>query len=119
MALEDSWYASYLTETHRTFFATLVDPVNGGTYGFPGHTSGAKGHQWQNGYHVAEHALVGYITSSRIRDEPLRLYFAFADGATEEIAPAYYFDVAETGRRALESLGNGLRKVRVEFGSTR
>ncbi|MFA6957100.1 MAG: hypothetical protein WC538_14620 [Thermoanaerobaculia bacterium] len=116
MSLSDAKYGKYLDATYPAYFATLVDPVYGATYSFPGAVDSAKGHQWQNGYHAAEHALVGYITTSMRRGEPFRLWFAFADSATPPIAPAYYFDAKETGRRAMESMEGGVRKVRVTYG---
>lgn len=115
MALIDPEFSSYTDETYRTFFATLVDPVHGGTYGFPGAASSAKGHQWQNGYHAAEHALVGYLTSSMQAGESFRLYFAFPDSDRELVAPAYYFDATETVRRTMERMDGGLTKVRVRY----
>jgi hypothetical protein len=117
MSLRDPGYERYLDETYRSFFATLVDPEHGGTYSFPGAVGSAKGHHWQNGYHAAEHALVGYITSALRRGEPFRLYFAFPDAARAAVAPAYYFDARETGRRAMEQIGGGLRRFRVSFQS--
>jgi hypothetical protein len=116
MALSEAKYGDYLDATYPAYFATLVDPVHGGTYSFPGAVASAKGHQWQNGYHAAEHALVGYITTAMRRSEPFRLYFAFRDSATPPAAPAYYFDAKETGRRAMESIDGGVRKVRVTYG---
>lgn len=116
MALGDPKYRSYLDATYPAYFATLVDPVHGATYSFPGAVDSAKGHQWQNGYHAAEHALVGYVTTAMRRGEPFRLWFAFRDPAGAPVAPAYYFDAKETGRRAMQTLDGGLRKVRVEYG---
>jgi mannose/cellobiose epimerase-like protein (N-acyl-D-glucosamine 2-epimerase family) len=116
MALSEPRYREYLDKTYPTYFATLVDPLHGGTYAFPGAVNSAKGHQWQNGYHASEHALVGYITSAMQRGEPFRLYFAFPDTKSEPAAPAYYFAARESGRRAMERLDGGLRKVRVTYG---
>lgn len=115
LALAEPRYGEYLDKTLPTFFATLVDPVHGGTYAFPGATASAKAHHWMNGYHAAEHALVGYITSAMRRGEPFRLYFAFADAQRDTLAPAYFFAAAETERRAMERLDGGARKVRVQY----
>lgn len=115
MALSDPAYTRFLDETYQTFFASLVDQVHGGTYGFPGDTRGAKAHHWQNGYHAAEHALVGYITSAMQHGDGFRLYFAFVPSAAQTTAPAYYFDVKETGRRVMETIDGGLKKVRVSY----
>ncbi len=117
LSLSDPKYDRYLDETYRSYFATLVDPQFGGTYGFPGAVASPKGHQWQNGYHAAEHALVGYITSAIRRGEPFRLYFAFPDSAQGAVAPAYFFEARETSRRAMEQMHDGLRRVRVEYNS--
>jgi hypothetical protein len=116
MALTDAAYSKYLDATYPAFFATLVDPVHGGTYSFPGAVDSAKGHQWQNGYHAAEHALVGYVTTSMQRGEPFRLYFAFPDSKIAPVAPAYYFGIRETGRRPMEGIDGSVRKVRVTYG---
>jgi mannose/cellobiose epimerase-like protein (N-acyl-D-glucosamine 2-epimerase family) len=116
MALSEPRYLKYLDETYRTFFATLVDPVHGGTYAFPGATESAKGHQWQNGYHASEHALVGYITGAMRRGKPFRLYFAFPNSKDVPPAPAYYFAAQESGRRAMERLDGEQRMVRVTYG---
>lgn len=115
MALSDPAYTRYLDESYRTYFASLVDPVNGGVYSFPGDTRGAKAHHWQNGYHAAEHALVGYLASAMQRNETFRLYFAFPASLDPPPAPAYYFDAEETRRRSMETLQGGLKKTRVSY----
>ncbi|MCX9157362.1 hypothetical protein OPU71_14630 [Niveibacterium sp. 24ML] len=46
-------------------------------------------HQWKNGYHAMEHALVSYITAESLAGKPAQLYFApSAKGAA---LPAYYY----------------------------
>lgn len=119
MALADPAYARFLDETYRTFFAALVDPVHGGTYGFPGAVDGPKGHHWQNGYHAAEHALVGYVTSAIVRKEPFRLFFAFPGTLVAAVAPPHYFEATESGRRAMETMDGGLRKTLVTYSPAR
>ncbi|HTT13974.1 MAG TPA: hypothetical protein VMG60_24165 [Burkholderiaceae bacterium] len=116
LALSEPRYVEYLDRTYPAFLKTLVDPVHGGTYGFPGATDSPKGHQWQNGYHASEHALVAYITSAMRRGDSFRLYFAFVDAKRAYAAPAYYFAARESGRRAMEGLDSGARKVRVTYG---
>ena len=42
-----------------------------------------KAQHWKNGYHSAEHALVGYIAGQELHARPVTLHFAFdakADG---------------------------------------
>jgi len=115
MALSDPRHLRTLDAAYRSYFAMLVDPVHGGTYGFPGAVDSPKGHHWQNGYHAAEHALVGYLTAALRRGEPFRLYFAFPDPAGGAPAPAYLFEARETRRRGMEGLAGGLRRVRVDY----
>lgn len=117
LSLDDARHASTLDETYRSFFATLVDPVHGGIHVFPGAVDAPKATHWQNGYHAAEHALVGYVTSALRRGEPFRLYFAFPDAARGAAAPAHLFDAREVDRRGLERLAGGLRRVRVGYAS--
>ena len=38
-----------------------------------------KIHLWKSGYHSAEHALVGYLTSRELERKPATLFFALAD----------------------------------------
>lgn len=115
LSLGEPRYLRVLDGTYRSFFATLVDPEHGGTYAFPGAVTSPKGHHWQNGYHAAEHALVGYVTSALRRGEPFRLFFAFPDSMRGAAAPAYYFDGRETDRRGMERLGGALRRIRVTY----
>jgi hypothetical protein len=99
LALTERGFSAYLAKTYPTFFATIVDAETGGTYAYPGWTGSPKAHHWQNGYHVAEHALVGYITSALLKDQSFRLFFALPSGADEAIVPAYYFGELPATRR--------------------
>jgi mannose/cellobiose epimerase-like protein (N-acyl-D-glucosamine 2-epimerase family) len=51
-----------------------------------------KIHLWKNGYHTAEHAMVGYIATSAIRAEPVTLYYAFQACKLPPVLHPYYFD---------------------------
>jgi mannose/cellobiose epimerase-like protein (N-acyl-D-glucosamine 2-epimerase family) len=51
-----------------------------------------KVHLWKNGFHTAEHALVGYIATSALRAEPVTLYYAFKDCALPSSVRPYYYD---------------------------
>jgi len=51
-----------------------------------------KIHLWKNGFHTAEHALVGYIATSAIRSEPVTLYYAFKDCTLPPNVRPYYYD---------------------------
>jgi hypothetical protein len=63
-----------------------------------------KAQQWKNGYHSAEHALVGYITGQELNAKPVTLYFAF-DATAADVRP-YMF----SGRvRGVERTKTGTR----------
>ena len=47
----------------------------------PEPAGGLKIHHWKNGYHSAEHALVGYLTAQALRSQPATLWFATPAGA--------------------------------------
>ncbi len=76
LALEDPRWTVALARTGPTWFAAMVDPASGAVLPYPGARDAPRAHHWMNGYHAAEHALVGYITTSLLRDEPWRLHYA-------------------------------------------
>lgn len=49
-----------------------------------------KQFHWKNGFHTSEHALVGYILSQALKDEPVHLYFAPYKQAQGHYTPYYY-----------------------------
>lgn len=51
-----------------------------------------KVYQWKNGFHPAEHALVGYIATSATRRTPVTLYYAFQNCKLPAVLKPYYFD---------------------------
>ena len=92
LALEEHDYSAFLAKTHPLWFSAVVDRERGGTLSFPGYRASPKAHLWLNGYHVAEHALVSYITGALLTDKPFRLYFA-PSADVDNFAPRpYYFD---------------------------
>ncbi|MBD3221622.1 N-acylglucosamine 2-epimerase [bacterium] len=95
LALTEPRWTATLTRTVPTWLATMVDPVTGAVYSFPGADGGVRAHHWQNGYHAAEHALVGYITGCVLDDEPGRLYYDA--GVDADARPVYLFP--EAGER--------------------
>lgn len=83
LALTDRAAARQLPASARCWFDKMVDPVHHEVWGFvdPDDPSQhfAKAHLWKNGYHSAEHALVGYITAQELHRETVSLWFAFTD----------------------------------------
>lgn len=55
-----------------------------------------KIHLWKNGFHTAEHAMIGYIATSASRSEPLDLYYAFQNCRIPSVVKPYYYDAVVT-----------------------
>ena len=81
LAQRERGQAAYLSKTQAFWFKYFVEP------GMPEVWSGVSAsgdhdpnelrqHQWKNGYHAMEHALVGYITAQALAGKTARLYFA-------------------------------------------
>ncbi|HEX6100916.1 MAG TPA: hypothetical protein VF432_31650 [Thermoanaerobaculia bacterium] len=94
LALADREAARDLPAAYRCWFAKMVDPEHHEVWGFvdPDDPSRhfAKAHLWKNGYHSAEHALVGYLTAQELHGERAALWFAF-DAKPADVR-AYVFD---------------------------
>ncbi|MBE9066616.1 AGE family epimerase/isomerase [Leptolyngbya cf. ectocarpi LEGE 11479] len=97
LALADPTLTAYLTETYDYWFNYFVDPQFGEVWNnisastdqpiqdFP------KQWPWKNGYHSFEHALVGYITSSQLHEQPTVLYYAFEQMPDLDTIHPYYY----------------------------
>jgi mannose/cellobiose epimerase-like protein (N-acyl-D-glucosamine 2-epimerase family) len=94
LALTDRAAARDLPAAYRCWFAKMVDPEHHEVWGFvdPDDPSRhfAKAHLWKNGYHSAEHALVGYLAAQELHRQPATLWFAF-DAKSADVR-AYVFD---------------------------
>ena len=120
LALRDPAQAKPLPRTTAFWFDRLVDPVGhevwGGAGGPPDFEpwEGPKIHQWKSGYHSAEHALVGYLTTQALHHQPAILYFAPED--VQAPMRPYVFE-GQAGRRLAFPLPGfpGHRKVAVAF----
>ncbi len=77
-----------------------------------------KIHLWKNGFHTAEHVLVGYITTSAIQSQPLVLYYAFPDCKLPSVVRPYYFDASIGAQEPSPAQAiSGLCPVKVTFGN--
>jgi mannose/cellobiose epimerase-like protein (N-acyl-D-glucosamine 2-epimerase family) len=108
LALHDRALARTLPDAYRCWFEKMVDREHHEVWGFvdPDDPSRhfAKAHLWKNGYHSAEHALVGYLTAQQLHGERARLWFAF-DAKARDVRP-YFFD----GRvERIERIGDASR----------
>lgn len=102
MALNDPSLARYLGKTYKFWRTYMVDTtygeiwhmVDGKTYKpilkFP------KAHSWKNALHSTEHALVSYMTTQQLKNQPITLYYAFKNKKDADNITPYFFsgDVA-------------------------
>lgn len=95
MALNGKDTAKYLPNTYTYWFDKFVDPAFGEVWTTISNDTGRppagdlpKQWPWKNGYHSLEHALVGYISSQQLNNEPVRLHYAF--NPTNTARPYFY-----------------------------
>lgn len=119
LALTDRKWARSLDTTAAFWLTSMVDPKGHEVWGWAGpkgetYANSPKIHQWKNGYHSAEHALVGYVTCRALEDKPATLYFALPDPKAQ-VDP--YFYTGKAGERRISPLPGfpGLSKVEVGF----
>jgi mannose/cellobiose epimerase-like protein (N-acyl-D-glucosamine 2-epimerase family) len=106
LALVDPIFARVLPRTYDYWFKHMVDHKHGGVWhmvkadGNKPDLTFPKQHSWKNAFHVFEHALVGYLTSQQLHDEPMTLHYAFKqDVADEQIHPYLYFGEVTNKKR--------------------
>jgi mannose/cellobiose epimerase-like protein (N-acyl-D-glucosamine 2-epimerase family) len=95
--LGDPRLLRYIPATFDFWLKHMVDRRYGEVWdelGVPGLVPGQrpKIHLWKNGFHTAEHALVGYLLTAALRREPALLYYAFPDCKLPEGVKPYYYD---------------------------
>jgi mannose/cellobiose epimerase-like protein (N-acyl-D-glucosamine 2-epimerase family) len=119
MALVDHQWVKDLDITTTFWMDKMVDHQNHEVWG---EVSGKgevalnslKIHQWKNGFHSAEHALVGYITSQALDRKPVTLYFAVRD---RNIFVKPYLFSGKTNTIQFSKLAGmmGLSRMKVKF----
>lgn len=124
LALVNPSYAQMLTTTYPYWFDHMVDKKHKGIWhmvyadGNKPDLDFPKQHSWKNAFHVFEHALVGYITSSQLHDEPVTLYYAY-DRKPEagRIHPYLYMGKVEKIEESLfeDRRFAGKKKTKVRF----
>lgn len=87
LALLDTTMYDYLIYTYDVWFGTFVDREKGGILPWAKGYQGAKNHFWKNGYHGAEHALIGYLGACQHQGETAELWFAFAGDQPRKAVP--------------------------------
>jgi len=123
LALSDRQWAKGLDATAAFWLESMVDhkdhEVWGGVAAKGDVPSGQpKIHQWKNGYHSAEHALVGYLTSQALDRKPIILYFAFRDPKAA-VRPYLYSGQTDSILRSPLPGWEGLTKVTATFSALR
>lgn len=103
LALEDAQAASYLQRSWPFWLQHYVDHRYGEVWGWVTASgqvrSALKQHQWKNGYHSLEHALISYLASSALQGEPATLYFAAGAARHARLRP-YLLPGEEVSRSA-------------------
>lgn len=101
--MSDPALLAYIPKTYDFWLKHMVDPAHGEVWDelpLPDYTPRLpKVHLWKNGFHTAEHALVGYIATSAVRAEPVVLYYAFAGCKLPPVVRPYYYDGRVTAHR--------------------
>jgi mannose/cellobiose epimerase-like protein (N-acyl-D-glucosamine 2-epimerase family) len=108
LALRDRSFARNLPASARCWFDKIVDREQHEVWGYVDPDDPTrhfmKAHLWKNGYHSAEHALVGYLTAQQLHGQPSTLWFAF-NAKRADVRP-YVFE----GRVVrLEPIGDATR----------
>lgn len=117
LALEDAGYARYLQHTWPFWLQHFVDhqqhEVWGGVSSTGEHRAGElKQHQWKNGYHAMEHALISYLAAQALHGQPATLYFAFKPDANSRIQP-YLFQAKASSQQFARR--DDIPMLRVDF----
>lgn len=124
LALAEPALARRLPRAYEFWLTHFVDHQHGGAWPFPVAPGEQppifKAHLWKNGYHEAEHALVGYVAANALRGAPVHLYFARPEGDEAPTSQPYVFDGdAETVRRLPLAQLPGYERVEVRFENVR
>ena len=123
LALSDPAFGRHLPHTYDYWLKYLVDHNQHEVWGWVSGSdnkpsSGPKIHQWKNGYHSAEHALVAYLTTQALQGKPVTLYYAFA---TPTVGTRPYFFSGKVQESRAEPLPGfeGLQKIKMVFSDIR
>ena len=113
----------HIPSTFRFWLDHMVDHAHGEVWdevAVPGLApkQRPKIHLWKNGFHTAEHTLVGYIATGALRGDPVTLYYAFHDCKLPPDLHPYYFDGTVTAHQDTPSPGPpGQCTTKVTFGT--
>jgi hypothetical protein len=108
LALMNRQAAWYLPQTYIYYLEHFVDRQNGEVWNSVNGRTGApvkdmpKQWFWKNGYHSSEHAMIGYITTRALKQEPFTLYYAFRGEIPTVIRPYFFSGVVDRIEKATD-----------------
>lgn len=130
LSIHDPSYYEYLNKTQQYWFDYMVDKQYGEIWHMvSGKTNQPliqypKVHSWKTSLHSFEHALFGYMTASRIKDQPFELYYALPEWehpSHKNIAPYMFFgniqDIIKESTSVSKFMNDGNSVYRVVFNS--
>lgn len=130
LAIHDPSYYAYLNKTHRYWFDYMVDKKDGEIWHMvSGKTNQPlirypKAHSWKTSLHSFEHALFGYMTASRIKDQPFDVYYALPEWerpSHKNLAPYMFFgnivDILKENTPVSDFMKDGNAIYRVTYNS--
>lgn len=100
----------YLIHTYDSWFRAMVDGQHGEVWSHLNARGSLKNHLWKNGYHAAEHALIGYIGARVAYAQAVPLYFAVPQAQQPASYRPYYF-FSDTQDIEIQTLSSGLQRV--------
>jgi mannose/cellobiose epimerase-like protein (N-acyl-D-glucosamine 2-epimerase family) len=108
MSMSDPSYGGYLPRTYQYWLDRFVDRPSGEVWTtvddrthLPLAGDMPKAWPWKNAYHSSEHAMVAYVTTRQLNDQPVTLYYAFRElpGAEIQLRPYFYSGRVTEARR--------------------
>lgn len=117
LSLRDPSYARYLVTTYEDWFTNLVDHKNHGIWHLVSENnepdlSYPKQHTWKNAFHSFEHCLVAYITTGELKENSVKLYYAFDREMERKRIQPYLFMGKITGIKDEATKFNGTFQVK-------
>lgn len=123
---DTSLYSKYLIQTYEFWSDNLIDVEHKEVWfgtdelGEVIFNTLPKAIHWKNGYHSLEHALIGYLSTSKFYNEKTELYFAFKKGKKPEVHKIrpYYYDgnIEKLSENSFKNaLLNDLQLTKVHF----
>jgi mannose/cellobiose epimerase-like protein (N-acyl-D-glucosamine 2-epimerase family) len=120
LALEQGDSTERLEKTWRYWLDKLTDKARGEVWGWVSPEGrvpddALKQHQWKNGFHSMEHALVGYLAAQGLNERPATLYYALVPGVPRDTLQPYTFSGTIAAEIATQVDGVEVQQVRFKL----